>query len=492
MLRLRRQYVPIGFLGLTTLLFCPIQVSRLAAQNTSQKPGEQWLVDRSLIVTSQPATVPALKYRLFPVAQDLKEGNAVPIYLRLAHEQNDGTRQEWKNKPAEWNKLPLDQIPIQEARQFLQKYAYMMKQLELGAQRKTAEWNYTLDAGDPIALLLPDAQWMRVYAAMLVLEARVQIAEGDYAAAARTFETGFAFSRHVGDGLTLINCLVGMAIAGQLADALADWIGRPNAPNLFWSLTALPRPLINLRRAYEFEYRMLELQFPDLADLKHERSPAEWDAALKRVRTECDRIWALDKESNRFPRAAHTAPTVPAAESPELPDAKKYLIEQLHMPADKVNAMPAAQVILLCLDGIKNDARDDLFKAPYLPTPQAIIVAAAADKRLKSMPNTETSRLPAMFLPAIAKVIVASTRLDRKIAALRVIEAIRLYTAAHDNQLPDKLADMTEVPLPNDPGTGKPFEYERDKDTATLIAPPLKGAADPKTGQRYRLSIKGK
>jgi hypothetical protein len=476
----------------------PPQLPARADQNGADKPDEnKWLVDRSLTLTPRPAPVPALNYRLFPVAMDLKEGNAVPIYLRLAHEQNDETRREWMQKPAEWNQLPVDQIPVKEARQFLKKYAYLMKQLDIGARRMHAEWNYALDAGDPIAILLPDAQWMRVYAGMLVLQARVEIAESDYSAAAHTLETGYAFARHIVEGPFLINGLVGIAIARQLTDVVTDWVSRPDAPNLYWSLTVLPRPLLDLRKEYDFEYRMMELQFPDLADLKRERSPADWDAALKRVRTEFDRIAGglsseNGKESKRFTRLAYTAPTEPAGNSPELPDAKKYLIEQSHRPADEVNAMPASQVILLCLEGIKNDARDDLFKTAYLPTPQALPVGLAADKRLKSMPNTETSRIPAMFLPAIPKVIVAVNRLERNIAALRIIEAIRLFAAAHDGQLPDKLADITEVALPNDPGTGMSFEYTRDKDTATLIAPPLKAAVDPMTGQRYRLTIKSK
>jgi hypothetical protein len=96
-----------------------------------------------------------------------------------------------------------------------------------------------------------------------------------------------------------------------------------------------------------------------------------------------------------------------------------------------------------------------------------------------------------MLLPAIPKVIVNNNRLDRKIAALRIIEALRLYAAAHDGQLPEKLADITEVPVPLDPGTGKPFEYQRDKDAGTLIAPSLKAEyTTAPTGQRYRLTIK--
>src|SRR5439155_11993243 len=118
---------------------------------------------------------------------------------------------------------------------------YTMKQLELGARRRTAEWNYTLDAGDPIGILLPDAQNMRMFGVLLALQARVEIAEGDYAAAAHTLQTGFALSRHVAEGPFLINGLVAIFIASQLTDVLFDWVDRADAPNLYWALTVLPR-----------------------------------------------------------------------------------------------------------------------------------------------------------------------------------------------------------------------------------------------------------
>jgi hypothetical protein len=503
MIRLRRWSAPSGFIFLTAIALCCWHNPKLAAQNAGDKSDkDKWLVDRALTLTPRSVPVPALAYRLLPLASELKEGNAVPIYLRLAHEQNDENQRLRREKPAEWNQLPLDQLPVQEVRNFLKSgrekggvrgpvTEYVMKQLDLGARRKNADWNYTLDAGDPIAILLPDAQMMRIYGGLLVLKARMQIAEGDYAAAAYTLQTGFAFSRHIVEGPFLVNGLVGMAIAGLLEEVLFDWVSRPEAPNLYWSLTALPRPLINLRHEFEIEYRMMEMQFPDMADLKRERAPAEWDAALKRVRTEFDRIWGNDRESDRRPRVPMTVPTDPAAQSPELPAAKKYLVEQMRLPADKVDAMPPSQVLLLCIEGINNDLRDDLFKAAYLPTPQAIPVVEAAQKRLLSTPNTETTRLSLLLLPAIPKVIVAATRTDRKIAALRAIEALRIYAANHQGQLPDKLADITDVPVPNDPSTGKPFEYERDKNTATLIAPPFYPPI-PKLGLRYRLTIKGK
>jgi hypothetical protein len=63
--------------------------------------------------------------------------------------------------------------------------------------------------------------------------------------------------------------------------------------------------------------------------------------------------------------------------------------------------------------------------------------------------------------------------LDRRIAALRTIEAVRLHLT-EKGKLPEKLDDITVVPVPTDPLTGKPFEYRRDGAAARLIvsAPP--------------------
>src|SRR5260370_34777654 len=57
-----------------------------------EKKEEKWLLDRSLTVSPRAETVPAFKYRLYPLESERKEGNAIPIYLRFAHERGDATR----------------------------------------------------------------------------------------------------------------------------------------------------------------------------------------------------------------------------------------------------------------------------------------------------------------------------------------------------------------------------------------------------------------
>ena len=333
---------------------------------------------------------------------------------------------------------------------------------------------------------------MRGYIPMMVLKVRVELAEGNYAAAAHWLETGFGFSQHVGNGPFLINRLVGIACANQFSDCLLDFVQQPDAPNLYWSATALPRPLINLRDAYDFEYRFLGMEFPDLADLDRPRSPEQWDAVLKQMRTKFYPLAAGDPgEADLSKPAIGNAATDPASKSPDLPGARQYLIEHKKLKANKVETMPPAEVLLRYLVYSYDEFRDDTFKATYLPYPEARRVFAEAAVHRKAAAETEGRRFADALLPAISKVQWAQTRLDRNIAALRVVEALRLHAAAHDGALPDKLSEVTAAPIPDDPGTGMPFEYQRDGDGATLISR-IPGEKVSETGLRYRLVIKKK
>src|SRR5262245_44828853 len=51
---------------------------------------------------------PALKYRLFPPEAELKEGNAVPILLRLPWEQEKLVSSDQFRNVDDWNSRPLD------------------------------------------------------------------------------------------------------------------------------------------------------------------------------------------------------------------------------------------------------------------------------------------------------------------------------------------------------------------------------------------------
>ena len=194
----------------------------------------------------------------------------------------------------------------------------------------------------------------------------------------------------------------------------------------------------------------------------------------------------LDRDAK--PAVAGTTSADPAAESPDLPAARKYLTDVLALPAAAVEAMPPARVVLLYLASYYRERRDDVFKAAYLPFPKSQPSSAAADERLKAAPDTEAGRLAKWFLPAIPRVMVAQTRLERRLAAQQAVEALRLHAAAA-GRLPDALGDIKAVPVPDDPATGKPFEYACDGTTATITSR-IPGEPLPSAGLRFRVTLR--
>jgi hypothetical protein len=69
------------------------------------------------------------------------------------------------------------------------------------------------------------------------------------------------------------------------------------------------------------------------------------------------------------------------------------------------------------------------------------------------------------LLPSVIKTRQAQGRFEQRVALLRLVEALRMFAAAHEGRWPEKLGDLT-VPLPVDPFTGKEFRYEVEGSTA--------------------------
>ena len=98
-----------------------------------------------------------------------------------------------------------------------------------------------------------------------------------------------------------------------------------------------------------------------------------------------------------------------------------------------------------------------LLKWWHLPYWQAQEGIEAACRDLESAKKREIMPIASVILPTASAPLFAFVRTDRQLAALRCIEALRLYAAAHDGKLPATLDDIKEVPIPLNPMTGKPF-----------------------------------
>jgi len=82
------------------------------------------------------------------------------------------------------------------------------------------------------------------------------------------------------------------------------------------------------------------------------------------------------------------------------------------------------------------------------------------------------------FMPAHEGVLFQKARLERRLAALQCVEAIRLYAAAHGGRLPGELSDIRATPVPGDPLTGRAFDYTAQNNSARLYGAPSPGEPD--------------
>jgi hypothetical protein len=132
-----------------------------------------------------------------------------------------------------------------------------------------------------------------------------------------------------------------------------------------------------------------------------------------------------------------------------------------------------------------DELRDGLFKWFHVPYWQAEQGVQAAQKAVEESGKGEEIGLAAFLLPAVANCRVAVERMERRIAALRAVEAIRLHAATHDGKLPQSLDEVTAVPIPLNPFTGKPFAYRLEGATAILEA----GGPERSRPRQYRIEL---
>jgi hypothetical protein len=434
------------------------------------------------------APTPALKYQLLPELADQTPGNAVLLYYRAFSPEWQSHRRDTKfsEKLEKWQKMPLKDLPRKEL-QWLERSA-MLKELDLGARREQCDWELTARARkEGISMLLPDIQGFREFANLLVVRARLEMASGDFSKAVYTLQTGYTLSRHLGEAPLLIPSLVGMAIATVMDAQVETLIQQPDAPNLYWALTALPQPLVNLRKAYSGEKLIILSLFPDLEKL--ESGPVSVQQAQEQIDRAGDmlRWWGAGFSSQSYPEKAAVAALV----AKFYPRAKRYLIDK-GRSTEIVEAMPTLQVVLLYSFDQFRRLQDELYKWTTLPYWQAAPGLRQAEKLLMHVKSDFEEGLPlaSLLLPALQKVFEAQARTDRRIAALRCIEAIRLHAAAHDGQWPETLSAITAVPIPTDPMTGKEFEYRLAGDKAVLRAGvPAGETAAPHNTLVYELSL---
>ena len=472
------------------LLFSAV-ASAVAEEPTVKKPVSPRLEFTKLKLHPTKVVGPALKHRLLPPLLERTQGNAAPIYYRCVITLLDGSsavRKKYFRSINKWRKMPVDELPLNEVREMLNEYGRILREVEVAARRSYCRWDLpTSEVRENLfGILLPEVQESRAIGYLLSMRARLEIAEGNYEDAIKTLQTGYALARDIAKQPFIICDLVGIAIAKIMNDQLATLIGSPGAPNLYWALTTMPRPLIGTRESLDLESEGIFYVYPQLLAAKTETYTAEqWDIKLD----ECLAKLRQHHENN-----------TPIFQEPdkELMDQldKARIIDKINqarsgLPGfgyskDEAEAMSAGQAILLYSALTFEDIRDEAFKWSYVHYPDRLIDTEALNRQIAlQCKKREIIPIASSLLPAVGIAHRQVTRGWRQFEMLRVIEALRLYAAEHDNKFPPTLAGIKTVPIPKNPMTGKPFGYRLEGETAILEA------ADPVESQqiRYQLTI---
>lgn len=451
------------------------EVSRTEADESTG----QMLV--SMVVTPAAPEPPVLKYALLPTLPDRRAGDAAVVYLKTSLLFNETAEAEFYPRYEKWESLALEHLPLGEVQTELNQRDSTFQMLDRAARQERCDWNFPFhDGSNLVMLLLPELQKMRSFGRLLTLRTRALVARGQYAEAAHSMQTYFQMAEHTAEGRLLIGGLVGVAIATTAVNGpVDDWIAKPGSPNLYWALAALPRPLFDFARSIETEQHWLYLSYPQFSQLRsHVYSISEMNSLID--------AFAKDLSLMQERSGAHSRLAFVAMVAVAYPNCKRRLIEQ-GVNEDLVEAMPAAQVVLADALRTYDEIRDDCLCWANVPYWQAEPRIAAVERSIYDA--KEVLPIARSVLPAIHHARTAFARMDRQIAQRMTIEAIRAYAAAHGGQLPKALIDITELPIPRDPMTDLPFEYQLSGEAATLKSPIRPGGSPVHGNSNFEIRI---
>jgi hypothetical protein len=429
------------------------------------------------------APKPALKYLLLPEVAELKPGNPAQWYVRCFMEQrNFFYNKQSVAERARYRSMPLAELPAQELRGY---GGSATGQADWGARLDTPDWQ-VIDRvqADGTDLRLPEVDAMRLLGAALQVRFRGEVARRDFDDAVRTAKTMLALARHLGEHPTTAANRTGLAVAQMALDTLEEMVQQPGCPNLYWALTDLPCPLVDIRKGVQGDRALAAAELRGVRD----DAPMRAEEIEELVTRLSGRLGYAREQTGQPPRSFRAALKARTGDPKQIGDIRGRLLAGVKaegvldkLAALRIAAFPAEQVILIDQKREYEVRRDEEAKLLSLPPWQAEALAGAA-----------RGGLFAEFLPRVTDARREQARVEQRVALLRHVEALRMYAADHDGKLPDKLADVA-VPLPVDPFTGKSFEYRLEGETAHLTGGAPKDAEkSPAYIARYGITIRSK
>ncbi len=426
--------------------------------------------DEVLRLHPAPLPSPALKHRLLPDLRTQTAGDAVPVYLDALEKFQPLLNAAWRQPGgypfAGWAEKSLADLPRDEVREAFEPYKDILELVDKAARRERCIGDGPVgQAKSPKNVRLPESYYLGELSSLLATRARLQMADGDLTGALHTIQTGFAAARQLGELPRIDYAYAGLNLAQLMLRQLDDFVQQPKAPNLYWALTDLPQPLFDARKGVEGQRWALVNQFPAIA-----AAVADPDAGPLTEEQVQEYVRVLLRYFRQFDTLELQQRVQLGRRITDNYEADKKALLDAGRSKEKVEAMPHVQVVLLAQFEHYDRKMDEQLKWYNEPFTKSFAQADTLTLMTRQGRPRSGPLQPILPFPLV-ELYSARAKVERKIAYLRCVEAVRAYAAAHDGKLPAALDAIKEVPLPLDPASGKAFEYTLDGAKATLETP---------------------
>lgn len=202
-----------------------------------------------LEIRPQKVSTEAGKYMLLPPAAAQTDGDAVPPYGKAVKELPADT--DW-GQIHDWLALPIEQLPLQEVQQVLERHAESLQEVARAARCRECKWpRLTMEEA------MANLPQYRMLGFVIRLQARYEIAQKNYEGAILALQTGFGLGRHLTQAPTLVQFLVGVAVASIMCREVEVFGQADGAPSLHAALAVLPKPFMDVEKAIQNDQSVL-------------------------------------------------------------------------------------------------------------------------------------------------------------------------------------------------------------------------------------------
>ena len=427
------------------------------------------------IIDVQPSDEPvlALRYRFYATKRDLKPGAAAPHFTRALAQYlqvSEEARAKWNTFQNDFEDGKFTGSIEAELEPFKECFEHLRVFGEREDLVSDSRWR---DLRGPAIweARLPEAQHSRELARLLKYQAIAQIRKKEFEGAFANVRTGYRLAEFIGQGESVVQKLVGIAIAGLMADVVQTAIATPQCPNLYWALATIPQPLVSVRDAIELELTGVEHVLPILgqsesSSMDQTAWQSLWKSTADDIRRLCADVGYGIDASDKLTAA------VAIGLSTGLEDAKSRL-KHLGRTTIELKRMPPERI--LALDTLYEIRRimSKYGKAYLLPSSVRTDAMANENMELEEFQKQNSHSIAVQVLsiviPSANRVNHVELRQINSINRLMTLEALRMHAARHDGNLPSSLRELDCVPAIPNPFDGKDYRYRVTNEEKSMV-----------------------